>query len=294
MIAEQEKSLNAAVADLTSVNTTALLTLYCRARESQNKDPIIRDETAVALARQITPLIANSPDRLLRSLADGSFEPQVVVHIAMRAKKYDAYARQFLEANGGGVVVNLGGGMDTRFQRLDDGRLELFDVDLPEMIAFKQRILPPGGRYHQIARSVYDYAWMEEVARGGERPIIFLAEGLFMYLEPEKVRQLVLEMRARFPGAEMVAEVFNSFWLRQPWKNLAMGKMKRRLNIAKDVEFTFGIAESRELESWHPGLKFLDDWSYFDVPDPKLGWMNWFTRFEWVRRVQWSVHYRFA
>jgi methyltransferase (TIGR00027 family) len=291
MIATLEKPL-VTTADLSAVNNTALLTLYCRARETQTDDPILRDPIAVELMRQITPLIANSSDRLLRSLAKGTLEPQVIIHIALRAKKYDDYARQFLSRHPNGVVVNLGCGMDTRFQRLDDGQLMLFDLDLPEMISFKRQFLPPGGRYHYIPRSVFDYTWMDEVARVGRRPALFLAEGLLMYLEPGKVKALVLELRRRFPGSELVCELFNEFWLRQPWRSIAMGKMQRQLHIGKDAEFQFGVADSQEMESWGEGFRLLDDWSYFDQPHPKLGFLNWFTRFAWVRRVQWTAHYQ--
>lgn len=294
MIIAPEATQPLSLADFSAVNNTALLTLYCRARETQMPDPILRDESALALTQQITPLIANSPDRLLRSLANDTFERQIIVHIAMRAKKYDEYARAFLARHPDGVLVNLGCGMDTRFQRLDDGKLVLYDLDLPEVINFKSRLLPPTPRYRQIARSVYDHAWMDEVDKDGPRPVMFLAEGLLMYLEPEKVRALVVELCERFPGSELVCEVVNDFWLRQPWRTILRSKMQRQLNIGGDAAFQFGVSAGRDLESWYDGIRCLDEWSYFDAPHPKLGRLNWFTRFQWVRRVQWTVHYRLA
>jgi O-methyltransferase involved in polyketide biosynthesis len=50
-------------------------------------------------------------------------DPRLVVHAALRARKYDQYAQEFLACHPGGVVVNLGCGMDTCFQRIDDGEL---------------------------------------------------------------------------------------------------------------------------------------------------------------------------
>lgn len=62
---------------------------------------------------------------------------------------------------------------------------------------------------------------------------------------------------------------------------------------AMKVEFIdFGLEDSREMESWAPGLTFLDDWTYFDEDEPKLGWMRWLARWPLVRWAQWTVHYR--
>jgi hypothetical protein len=46
--------------------------------------------------------------------------------------------------------------------------------------------------------------------------------------------------------------------------------------MGKDVTFNFGIRESEELEKWNSDIEFLDDWTYFDEPEPKLGWLRIF------------------
>jgi hypothetical protein len=42
----------------------------------------------------------------------------------------------------------------------------------------------------------------------------------------------------------------------------------------------------RELE------KFLEDWSYFDSEEKKLGWLKMFRNSELFRKTQWTVHYK--
>ncbi|MEE8395473.1 MAG: hypothetical protein V3S29_05410 [bacterium] len=46
------------------------------------------------------------------------------------------------------------------------------------------------------------------------------------------------------------------------------------------------------LESWAPGIRLLDEWSYFDEAEPKLRRLRPFAWFNFVRRAQWTVHYR--
>ena len=59
-----------------------------------------------------------------------------------------------------------------------------------------------------------------------------------------------------------------------------------------EATFNFGISESTDFEKWGDGIRFLDDWTYFDEPIKKLGLMRFFGRFNWVRKAQWIVHYR--
>ncbi|OFY64270.1 MAG: hypothetical protein A2Y71_08395 [Bacteroidetes bacterium RBG_13_42_15] len=56
--------------------------------------------------------------------------------------------------------------------------------------------------------------------------------------------------------------------------------------------FTFGIPDSRYFEEWSQDYHFLDEWTYFDDRERKLGWFNLFSFIEILRKVQWTIHYR--
>ena len=59
---------------LPDVAQTGLLTFYCHVIESQNPDPILKDEKAVEISRQLNPVLENSSSKLLRNLAKGKIE----------------------------------------------------------------------------------------------------------------------------------------------------------------------------------------------------------------------------
>jgi methyltransferase (TIGR00027 family) len=277
---------------LSDVAETGLLTFYCHAIESQSPHPILEDQKAVEIAQRINPLIADSPNRLLRNLANGKIKDELVVHITLRAKKYDDYARSFLAANPNGIIVNLGCGMDSRFIRIDNGRVIFFDLDLPDMIAFKKQFYQQTDRYSMLGVSVFDISWMDQVKKFGNRPVLIMAEGLFMYLNGKKVKELVLELQTRFPGSELVCEVVTAFFTRKPWDWMVALKLNQQQGVGKGAAFTFGIRNSRELETWHPGIEFLDDWSYFDTHHPRLGWVGRMGKMKFMRNVQYTIHYR--
>lgn len=281
-------SINSIV--LPDVAETGMLTFYCHVIESQNPNPILQDEKAIEISRQLNPILANSSSKLMRDLARGKVTKELVVHITLRAKKYDEYVRSFLKENPDGILVNIGCGMDSRFHRVDNGKMTCFDLDLPEMIEFKKRFYEETDRYHLIAASVFDYAWMDQVATIGNRPVLFMAEGVFMYLDGAKVKDLILKLQSRFPGSELVCEVVTEFFTRKPWNRMVAMKLNQQ-GVGKEAAFTFGIKNSRELETWHSGIEYLDDWSYFDTRHPRLGWVGTMGRMKFMRDVQYTVHY---
>jgi hypothetical protein len=69
-------------------------------------------------------------------------------------------------------------------------------------------------------------------------------------------------------------------------------RMHRQLHVGGGATFLSGINNGREMESWSPGIKLMDEWSYFDSNEKKLGWVRFFGKIPWMRRVQWTAHYR--
>jgi methyltransferase (TIGR00027 family) len=276
---------------LSDVANTGLLTAFCHAIESRSRQPLLVDPQAEAIADRLAPLLADSPSRLLRRLAQGRIRRSAVVHLAIRARKYDQYGRDFARRNPGGCVVNLGCGLDTRFWRIDDGRLHLYDLDLPEMIVLKGELVEETDRYRLIGLSVLDHQWMDRLTAEQTGPFVFLAEGLLVYLPADGVRALILELQLRFPGSELVFETVNSAWLKPTLKWIVNFKMQRELGLGRGTEYQFGIRDGHELEEWGPGIRLLEEWTYLDEDEPRIGFMRRFRHWKLMRYTQWTVRY---
>ena len=277
---------------LTDLAATSLVTLYCRALETQSGRPILEDPKAVEIVDKLNPLMSESPDRLRRDLAQGKLDKRLIVHIALRARRYDRYVREFLKTSPDGVVVNIGCGFDTRFFRIDNGQADFYDLDLPEVIEPKKHLLRETERYHFIASSALDYDWMDLLSSCKDRPFLFLAEGVFMYLHADAVKALVLKLQSRFPRSELVCEVINSLWLNKWLKPMIDFKLQRQLHLGKGTTFHFGIKDSAQMQQWSPGIEFINDWSYLDDPHPKIGLLRLLRHFRLFRNTQWTVHYK--
>lgn len=178
--------------ELDGVPETMLWTLYHRALEARLPHPVLADPVAVDLVDAIDYPF---PQRFGASagLAQGQ---------ALRALRFDIEVRRFLAEHPDGTVVALGEGLETQFWRVDNGRVHWLSVDLPESIELRSRLLPGSPRLRMVAGSVLDPAWMDAV--DPDRGVLLTAEGLLMYLPPGRVRQLLADCAARFPGGALV------------------------------------------------------------------------------------------
>ncbi len=260
--------------NLRGVAETLLLPLIFRAAESQRPDAILRDPQAVEIVNRLE----YDPDRVLKKSHDQ-------VTVLMRMREFDRYARVFLNRHPDGVVVDIGCGLDTRFQRLDNGIFEWYGLDLPEVIALRRRLLDETPRSHFLACSALDFAWIDMIDSGQKHVYLFLAEGMFMLLEDEQVRRLVCTLRNRFPGAELVFDAFTPFMVRI---NPLLHPLLRKINVTMH----WGLKDNRELETWAAGIKLLNEWFYFDQPEPRLGTMKLVRWIPGLGHGAKIVHYR--
>lgn len=160
------------------------------------------------------------------------------------------------------------------------------------MISLRRHFLDESERTRFIASSVLDLEWIDQLPQANGARFLFIAEGLFMYLPPEGVRTLVVTPRERFPGAELVAEFASLRTVRLLNSRVGRGKLRRQFSLSDNVTYSFGINDARELEHWGPGIALLDEWSYFDEDEPRLGWFRWLARWPLFSHAQWTARYR--
>ena len=242
--------IRATIPDLQGVARTLFVPLACRAIESTYQDAILHDPSAVALYNAI----GGSRDFLL-----GMSEHDRLFTV-MRMRQFDAFARAFLAQNPGGLVVDIGCGFDTRFFRLDDGKMNWLGLDLPEVIRLRQQWLPDADRCKSIAKSMFDLEWLEEVQQIN-KPVIFLAEGVFSYFRTREVKPMLTAMIERFPAGELVFDAMAPFVM---WLHKGSSVLKR-----SGAQVHWDARSPTEIEAW--GLRLLERWSYFDKPEPRLG-----------------------
>jgi len=278
------------ILDFSGVEETGLLTLYSKALESQRSDPILKDLMAEEIVARIDPILREKDGAMARQLRNRAVDPSLNVHLALRSRKYDDFARAFLDQHPEGVIVNMGCGLDTRFFRIDTGKVLFYDLDLPNVISQKRKLVSENSRYQLLAKSVLDHVWMDQIQAEG-KAVLILAEGIFMYLPEQEVKNLVLALQKRFPDSELVCELTNRTWVEGLWGKMAQLKMQRRLKMESQSAFQFGVDSPQELETWGPGIEYHEMWFYMDENHPKLGWFRIFRGMKIIRTAQFTVRY---
>lgn len=178
--------------ELGGVAETLLWTLYQRAVEARRPDAVLDDPLAIELV-----------DRIEYPFAERFGRPAGLPQLqALRAKCFDLEMRRFLAAHPEGKVIALGEGLETQFWRVDDGRVRWVTVELPEVVALRERLLPRSDRQRARAESATELGWLEEIEPGGGT--LVTAQGLLMYLEPERVHELLRAAAKRLDGGALV------------------------------------------------------------------------------------------
>ena len=283
-----DKNLN----KISDVSETLLIPLYSRAIETQSYGPIITDDKAVEITKKLNQELVGCDKTLYKKLIKGDLPQKLSVTLALRTRQFDRYILDFLKREPNGIVVNMGCGLDTRFFRIDNEKVEWYDLDFPEVIELKKRYMNENERYHFIQSSVLDFDWIEELLKDKNRKYFFMAEGVFMYLHEEDVKSLVLKLQDTFPGAELACEVAHQNVVKKMQKSYYKWKFKKQLNLSENAIFTFGVPDGNYIENWNSGIKLLDEWTYFDEYERKLGWFNLFRKIEYFKKIQWIVHYK--
>lgn len=260
---------------LSGVAETLLITLYIRALESQRPDALLNDEQAVELFTRQSLDFSR-----VRQIPLSAANKLVIV---LRSRQFDRYAQAFMTRRPDAVVVHIGCGLDTRFARVDNGWVEWYDLDFPDVIALRRQLI--GGeqaRYHLVGCSVFDPAWLEVVGPHRQRPCLFLAEGVSMHLKGTQMKSLLLTLREHFPGAELVFDAYSPIHLLV--SNIQTARSGLRCH--------WGLWHGRQLEGWGAGIRLLDEWGYFDEPEPRLAPVGWLRPFDRLLRTLRIYHFQ--
>jgi methyltransferase (TIGR00027 family) len=201
------------------VGRPALGMAHIRAEESDRPDRLFDDpfagELVVAAPDALPGEASGTPAEAASAPAPSRATwAMLVAQGAIRTRFYDDY---LLDACAAGCrqVVLLGAGLDTRAYRLEwPPGVRLFELDRPDVMAFKERVLARHGATPRCGRRGVPVdlraPWSSELTRAGfaaGRDTVWLAEGLLAYLtEQEAARLLTVVSRLSVPGSRLALE----------------------------------------------------------------------------------------
>lgn len=185
-----------------SVQETLVIPLYGRKLCTERFPRLFQDQKAVELIERLD-YDFSALEKQSESLAHqfGALE------VAMRENDLMIEMRDYLKSHPGATLVNLGCGLNQTAENCDNGLCHIVNIDLPDVIAVRNELLPGGGRVKNLACDLNDTAWFDEIdAANG---VCFMAAGVFYYFKTEDVKRLFNAMAGRFPGGRLAFDSAN-------------------------------------------------------------------------------------
>jgi methyltransferase (TIGR00027 family) len=228
-----EDQASSAPAVVRNISDTARWAAVFRARETERADAIFRDPFAERLAGKMGVDIANT-------LPEGNSHAWAWV---ARTYIFDLFITQQIE-QGADMVVNLAAGLDARPYRMNlPATLQWIEVDLPEILAYKEEILAREKPTCDLQRIRLDLAngdarrELFAGLNGRAGKILVLTEGLTIYLTAEEVGSLAKDLAAGSHFSNWILDLHSPGLLRMMQKTT--GKQLSKVG----APFKFGPAE---------------------------------------------------
>jgi O-methyltransferase involved in polyketide biosynthesis len=226
---------------------TMQVPLYARAVESGKPRPILEDPKAVEMVAAIDWRFEDFGQRTRTA------------GCALRSALFDEWVKAFLSRHPDGTVVEIGAGLNTRFERLDNGSLHWFDLDLPDVVGVRRRFFSDSDRRKTLACSILDSDWLAAVRRS-PGPYYFVAETVFVYLAEQQVKTALAQIAHAFPDASVAFDTIT-------------GRAVRHANrdhekLSLDARFVWACQDPAEIERWRIGLRLVESLTLADIPAP--------------------------
>lgn len=233
--------------DLGSVQKTLFMPLWGRAIESKKKCPLLVDKTAEAIIEKVNYDFA----RLGKNTSAITQSAWI-----MRSIYVDLVVKAFLVRYPQGTIVNVGCGLDTTFERVDNGQLLWYDLDLPDVISLRKKFVTETDRRHFIAASLFEAKWLNDLHI--EAGVLFIAAGVFYYFAEEEIKGFLRHLANRFPEAEIIFDACSPLGM-----TIANRMVIQKSGLDEKSHLQWGLANPKTILSWDPRFRILHTYYYF-------------------------------
>jgi O-methyltransferase involved in polyketide biosynthesis len=240
--------MGATLPTFTPLEDSLFLTLCCRALDHRAPHPVLGDALADQIVREL-----DYDSSTLR------IDANLVNTCALRAKRMDEVAADFVARHPDAVGLDLGAGLDTRVARIDPpSTVDWYDVDFPAVVGLRERVVPDSANPHPIGADVRDAAWLDALPT--DRPVVVVADGLMGFLTQQEMSALLDRLVGHFPSGELV---FNSYSRFAIWATRHVPGTKAVAGLLKNP----GFDDPREPERWNPELHLVREMLLSRAPE---------------------------
>lgn len=232
-----------------TVQETLVIPLYARKVCSEHYPHLFQDESAKRICEELS-YDFDSQKKKMES-AVGLFG---ALEVGQRHYDLMCEVQDYLKNHPNAAVVNLGCGLDDTFSKVDNETCQGINIDMPDVIAVRNELLPVGERERNVACDLNDFSWMDEI--NPKNGAVFFAAGVFYYFKTEDVKKLFFEMAKRFPGAVLAFDSCN----RRGAKMMTKTWLKEA--GITDVNALFSLEDASAIKGWSNRIYAVTTKSY--------------------------------
>ena len=230
------------------VEDTLFIPMLGRLYASEHCPQILYDKKALELKEKL-------PSNVLQQESQSQY---TLIASAVRSANMDRFIQAFLARKPNGVIVQIGCGLETTYNRCDNGRTLWYAVDLPHVMEYRRKLLPEPERETYLAGDAFAEDWIRQVrADVPNAPILVTAGGLFHYFEEAKVVCL-LQTLQQYGEITLVFDTVNK-------SGMAMMRKKYMKQLGHaDAQMFFYVDSATELTKKIGGkVKVLAEEPYY-------------------------------
>lgn len=222
------------------IQETALIPLAIKASETSRPNARIRDVKAKEIIDSLGVDVSKYDPFLSHE--------GVIARTIMFRDQLKALLKKYPDA----LCVNLGCGFDDKFTQVDNGRVQWYDVDLPDQIAVRRKVYSDRERCTMLPGSALESEWTKQLPKA--KMYIIVMEGVLEYFTKDQVKTCLNMLCDSFPHGYLVGELHSPF----------LEKHGKHHDAVKHTNATFGwgTKSGREYLALEPRMKLLSEHSF--------------------------------
>lgn len=182
---------------------------------------------------------------------------------ACRFYNTDQMIREFINNHNGCNIINIGCGLETSYFRIrpDQEKAVFYEVDLPEVIKVRQRVLGEADNEILISGDMFDFMWAEKIDKKLATMVTVI--GVFQYFEEERVIGFLKKLKESFPGVEVIFDAMTG-------KAIKYANDYIRKTGNNDAELHFS-ADSGKAIAGKCSMELIEERPFFTAARKQLG-----------------------
>lgn len=161
--------------------------------------------------------------------------------------------KAFMAKHGKCNVVNLGAGLETAYFRLKPEKAVFYEMDFPEVIAERRRVLGEADNEILIPGDLFDLAWADGIDTS--LPTLLVVSGVFQYCHEAQIMRFINEVKERFAQAELIFDATNK-------RGLAYANRYVRRTGNTHAMMHFSLDDGRKFAQ-QTGTRFIEQRPFF-------------------------------